>query len=195
MRRYWPWATPHDRVPMWMINQAMWDDQNLGACTFNILLIEQLPRPAEPQYPITQMMCFDASGMHGIFANCLKCGTRNFTGTNYPHPYTVHTNHPFTARLGKCGCVICSGCVENNLNHYTTDIGVPCPNCRIDNAFERATIYWIMNRAVMEEFMQGYNMDDLLRLLGPRPTYIEIHGLESSDSENIESESEHLHRE
>jgi hypothetical protein len=47
----------------------------------------------------------------------------------------------------------------------------------------------------MEEFMQGYNMDDLLRLLGPRPTYIEIHGLESSDSENIESESEHLHRE
>jgi hypothetical protein len=154
MQRYWPEATPHNRAPR-SLNPDLMAAQGLSNTTFNVLLVENLPRPPPPAQPNTEWMHADEEGIIFVFANCMSCRECNFTGTDYPHPYTVEPGHPSTARLGRCGCVVCSGCVGEIMGRFPLAEEVPCPYCDVPQAFGRNRILWIMNSTLMANYVRG----------------------------------------
>jgi hypothetical protein len=142
-------ASPHNKAPFWVTTQRIWEGLKLQSTTFHWLLIEILPRPPPPTQPNTEMMHCYGNGRENIFANCVCCTQKDFTGTNYPHPYGVPLSHPATARLGRCGCVVCNGCVQATMRSSQDESAVPCPYCTRPYAFCRQKIYWILNNDVM----------------------------------------------
>jgi hypothetical protein len=149
----WPHATPHTRAPGWIIDQQMWDRYELSHTTFHYLMVESMPRPPPPALPRTVILFLDGAGKDFVFANCMCCSKRNFTEDNYPHPYSVGLDHPGTALLGGCGCVVCNGCVEAamRLGPMYCD-SVECPYCKYPFAFDTVTKLWITNLEVMHSY-------------------------------------------
>jgi hypothetical protein len=107
--------------------------------------------------PTIKHMHFDGNGVKYVFANCLSCTKKDFSG-NYKTPANgtdVPIDYKDAPRLGRCGCVVCTECYLKKKKLVDDDeewIACPSPSChRAQSArsHHRDEVIWIMNEEVI----------------------------------------------
>lgn len=159
----WLHAMPHEDAPDGMTNET-WQQQGFSCTKFYGYCLEDAPfgvrKPNIENYgrPTIKHVHFDGNGVEYVFSNCLCCRKKDFSG-NYKTPANgtdVPIDYKDAPRLGRCGCVVCTGCyLEKKKQSFDQDeewMACPSPSCnRAETArsHHRDEVIWIMNEKVI----------------------------------------------
>ena len=162
------------------MTQADWDLNGCTVYTLRAILWEHTP--AGERVPnLATGINLKVEHLHFVgdneydhrFGSCMCCfrdsSDRTFRVFCDPditrHPCRVELNDPRPARLGRCGCTICNGCIMALEERFvgTNRPCFPCPYCGADNAFFQELKIWPLSHGV---FMREADTSRAERILG-----------------------------
>jgi len=103
---------------------------------------------------VLKIVMRNADSTYWSFGSCNSCwkrARRNFTDNVITgHPLRVPSDDPSLPRLGRCGCVVCNGCVmELEMNKENIDkMEVHCPYCGNEQCFSKHMRIWLVSKEV-----------------------------------------------
>jgi hypothetical protein len=158
------WSTPHDRARMGVL-QDEWTTHCYACMTFHVLINYNCPnftcvhnKDKDGSRTKVDIMALEGIGKKNVFVCCLACKNRNWAAEDHVFFSYVEISDPNLPRLGKCSCVVCNGCVIDNIPSNINDITnarkgwIPCPYCNFNMAHQMDKVAWVMSRSILKDF-------------------------------------------